>query len=315
MSETFVELEDEIRNTVLVEKYRPKRLEDVILSDESLRGSFEKMIKDKMIPQNLLFCSRSPGTGKSTLARIISSSVSKTVLKLNASLDRGIDTIRHDVEKFCVTQSMYDEIKIIVFEEFDNVTKDAQKALRDLMEDHMDSVRFILTCNYINNVIEPIRSRTALYKFGDVDQKEILKRLFFILRTENINFDKKNVAAIVKDHKSDIRSMIQTIQQLILVDEKGEKHLQEFIPDKELFKLIIKHIHEKDLASCRKLIGERNMDGQEILKYIFRNMETISPKKWPEVCYEISEGLYRMNSGVDSEIALVSTLYSIMNAV
>jgi replication factor C small subunit len=307
------ELEETVNNTLLVEKYRPARLEDVLLGDTMMLQKFEEYLEDKDIP-NLLFASKSPGTGKSTVARILAKGVSRTVLYLNASLNRGIDTIRTRVEDFCVTMSMDGGSKIVLFEEFDNITYDAQKALLDLMEQYSEDVRFILTCNHINKVIDPIVSRCQTFMFGDIDHIKTAKRLFQILSKEGIEFDKKNVASIIKHHKSDIRSMLQSIQKFTVKQNDG-KVLSSFNTGEDVFRELLECIKKRDMAHVRILVGENNIDGDDAIRYIFKNIKTLSKTKWPDICYELCEGQYRMKIGVDKDIGLISTIYSIIQMI
>jgi DNA polymerase III delta prime subunit len=304
------DLEETVNNTLLVEKYRPTRLDDVLLGDTMMLQKFQEYLEEKDIP-NLIFASKSPGTGKSTVARILAKGVSNTVLYLNASLNRGIDTIRTRVEDFCVTMSMDGGTKIVLFEEFDNITYDAQKALLDLMEHYSEDVRFILTCNHINKVIDPIVSRCQKYVFGDIDPIKTAKRMFQILDKEGIDYDKKNVASIIKYHKSDIRSMLQSIQKFT-VKQGGERTLSSFNTGEDVFRDLIECIKEKNLAKVRTLVGENNIDGDDAIRYIFKNIKSLSKTKWPDICYELCEGQYRMKVGVDKDIGLISTIYSIM---
>jgi DNA polymerase III delta prime subunit len=304
------EVEERVLNALLVEKYRPTKLENVLLGDTNITKKFEEYLETKEIP-NLLFTSRSPGTGKSTVARILAEGVSNTVLHLNASLNRGIETIRTEVERFCMVMSPYEEYKIVLFEEFGNVTFDAQRALLDLMEKYSDDVRFILTANELNKVEEPIQSRCQIFLFGDVPQKEILKRMFVILNKEDIEFEKKNVADIVKYYKSDIRSVIQTIEKLTVKD--GDKRvLSKFVCEEDVYKEIMILLKEKNIREIRNIISKENINGDDVLRYIFRNMNELSPSKWPNICYELCEGMYKMKVGVDKDIGVISTLYSVM---
>jgi DNA polymerase III delta prime subunit len=298
-------------NALMVEKYRPTELKDVLLGDTTIAKKFEQYLQNKEIP-NLLFTSRSPGTGKSTVARILSKGISRHVMHLNASLNRGIDTIRTDVERFCMIETPHEEYKIVLFEEFGNVTYDAQRGLLDLMEKHSDDVRFILTANELNRVEEPIQSRCQVYVFGDVPQINILKRMLHIVNAEKITHDKKNVADIVKYYKSDIRSIIQALDKFTVTNEDGSRTLTKFLSEEDAFKEILKLLKERNINAIRIFIGERNVNGDDVLRYIFRNMKEMSPQKWPDICYDLCEGMYKMKVGVDKDIALISTLYSIM---
>ena len=306
------ELEEKVEHTLLVEKYRPTKMEDVLLGDTLLLKKFNEYINEKDIP-NLVFASKSPGTGKSTVARILAQGVTKTVLYLNASLNRGIDTVRTRVEDFCVTMSMDGGMKVVLFEEFDNITYDAQKALLDLMEHYSEDVRFILTCNHINKVIDPIVSRCQKYMFGDIDKAKTAKRMFHILDKEEIEYDKKNVANIIKYHKSDIRSMLQSIQKFTVREPStGKKILSSFTSGEEVFAEMMGLIKEKNIRDIRVLIGEHAIDGDDAIRYIFKHIKELSSTKWPEICYELCEGQYRMKVGVDKDIGLLSTIYSIV---
>ena len=163
-----------VENDLWVEKYRPQTIDECLLSSE-LKQKFKGFIEKEEIP-NLLLHSRSAGTGKTTIAKILSKAISEDILWINASLERGIDVIRTQVENHCVTMSFDSNYKIIVCEEFDNVTDDAQKALRELIERHSDSVRFIFTCNYINKILEPVNE----YFDKNPDNFEKMKKLGII---------------------------------------------------------------------------------------------------------------------------------------
>ena len=163
------ENEKQVDNSLFVEKYRPIKLIDYIGNDH-LKETIGNFIKNGEIP-HLLFYGKA-GTGKTTLAKLITKSISCDVLSINASDESGVDTIRNKVKGFVSTVGFKD-LKIIILDEFDFMTPNAQAILRNLMETFSKKSRFILTCNYIDKVIEPIRSRCQEFQIIPPNKKEI----------------------------------------------------------------------------------------------------------------------------------------------
>lgn len=220
---------------LFVEKYRPQRLDDMVLQPEH-RKYFEGLIADGNIPNLLLY--GKPGGGKTTLARILAHSLGWETLELNASDENGVDVIREKVTTFCDAASLDGEKKLIIFEEADGLSSSggngssAQQILKNIIEEYSDSVRFIMTVNELNKMDAAIKSRMVLVnvvppKGDDAKYKEIMRRLYEICKAENITFDfnkedgieKFPLYQIAKDFYPDLRKSVDALQRFSFNDE------------------------------------------------------------------------------------------------
>lgn len=293
-------------NNLWVEKYRPKTLDDILL-DSQLKDHFKTITDD--IP-NLLFYG-SPGTGKSTLAKIIINDILKCqYLYINASDENGIDTIRNKVISFAQTRSLDNKKKVVILEEADGLTGESLRILRNVMEEYVDTTRFILTANYINKIIEPIRSRCMLFKL-QTDIRSCVARCAEILKKENIKItddSKENFIEFVTDRYPDLRRIINDLQRFCVTGEL-------IIPDgDELLDLtgfIIKGLAITKISSLdirNKVIeSEKSFsnDYQQLLKNLFDyvyNSDDLSDKTKKSFLIDIGEHLYRDNFVLDHEI-------------
>jgi DNA polymerase III delta prime subunit len=197
-------------NQVWVEKYRPKSIEEMILSEKN-REHFSNLTE---IPNNLLFVGN-PGCGKTTLAKILANKFAPySYLYINASEEGNIDTVRNKIADFISVMSMDGSQKVVILNEADGVSLVAQQALRSIMEDYLDSVKFILTANYKNKLSEAIRSRCQEFTLEYTD-KQVLQRVVQILKLEKISVnpeDKPNLLQLIKEHSPDIRKTLNELQ-------------------------------------------------------------------------------------------------------
>jgi replication factor C small subunit len=308
----MTDLKANVDTSIWVEKYRPNSIDQCLLPDE-VKKSFRKYIEEKDCP-HLLFYSRSAGTGKTCSAKILSKAIGgDDILWINASLNRGIDVIRDSVEQFCTRSSFSGNLKIIVCEEFDNVTDDAQKALREMMERYYEYARFIFTCNYVHKILDPIRSRTQEYDFGSVKPIEVVKMCLSILSNEGVKIDdetKTTVVKIVKDQKSDMRKTINEIQRLTSGDT-----LNPYTTTNEKLSNLADMIRTKKLTEARKFLGEHSINVDGAIKYLMDNAKDLSENKWPDIMIELGEVAYRTKIGVDPDVAFTAGMAAIMQMI
>ena len=192
------------------EKFRPKKLEDYI-GNESIIDKFRIWLQSGEIPHILLH-SHSPGTGKTSAAKMLAMNVDADILYVNASDENSVDVMRDKIKNFSSTIG-FKKWKIVILDEMDFLSAGAMAILRNLMESFSKTTRFILTCNYIEKVIDPIQSRCQVFHIQTISKKDIAKRLVYILQTENVSFDMNDVAAIVNLNYPDIRRVINMAQQ------------------------------------------------------------------------------------------------------
>lgn len=203
----------EVFNQLWVEKYRPKTLNDVVLTEEQ-KVFFGKCIQRQDIP-NMLFYGP-PGSGKTTTARIFVKELihsSMDVMFLNGSDTNGVDFIRQNVIEFAKTPPISSKLKICFIDEMDYLSQNAQAILRNAMETYAGNVRFIFTCNYIYKVIDPLQSRCTMFEMKTMPVDFVEKFVSNILTKENIKFDTNDVSLIVKSLVPDIRKIVNTLQK------------------------------------------------------------------------------------------------------
>jgi DNA polymerase III delta prime subunit len=287
---------------IWVEKYRPHKLEDLILDDKSLR--VVKQFKGE-IP-NLLFVG-SPGTGKTTLARILVNDVLNcNYLYINASDESGIDVIRHNITNFAQTKSFDGGIKVVILDEADGLTSQAQAALRNTMETYAKYCRFILTANYKHKIIPALQSRCQSLDLKPVIDQAV-KRCYNILQQENINISdeqKKKFVMLVKRYFPDLRKTINELQKSVI---DGELCIDSNGSDSELLQKIFEGIQKDSLGVRKYLIeNEDRFQGDydtllaNFLDYLYD--QNIADMKKKEMIAIIADHLYKSAFVVDKEI-------------
>ena len=235
-----------------IEKYRPQNLQD-IKSQNNIVNSIEKFLINKNLPHLLFF--GSSGTGKTSCIHAAckklygENNYKFMILELNASDNRGIDTVRKQIYEFANTSSLINKgIKTIILDEADSMTIMAQNALRKIIENNSDNVRFCIICNYINNIIPALKSRCIQFRFSPLknnDKKEILKK---ILKNENFNFSNDNcLDIIIKIANGDMRKSINMLQSLSIIYKNTQ-------PDKNDIYNYFNIISEDDLEKIWEII-------------------------------------------------------------
>lgn len=287
---------------IWVEKYRPAKLDDLILDEGSLR--VVSQFKDE-IP-NLLFVG-SPGTGKTTLARIIVNDIlGCNFLYINASDESGIDTIRHNITNFAQTKSFDGGVKVVVLDEADGLTSQAQAALRNTMETYAKYCRFILTANYKHKIIPALQSRCQALDLKP-EIKQAAKRCFTILQQENVTVSdeqKKKFGALVKRTFPDLRKTINELQKSVV---DGELFIDGSGSDSELLEAVAKGLQEDSLKVRKFLIeNEDRFQGDydtllaNLLDYLYD--QPIDEFKKKQMITIIADHLYKSAFVVDKEI-------------
>ena len=287
---------------IWVEKYRPAKLDDLILDEGSLR--VVSQFKDE-IP-NLLFVG-SPGTGKTTLARIIVNDIlGCNFLYINASDESGIDTIRHNITNFAQTKSFDGGIKVVVLDEADGLTPQAQAALRNTMETYAKYCRFILTANYKHKIIPALQSRCQSIDLKP-EIKQAAKRCFNILKQENVQVSdeqKVKFGQLVKRTFPDLRKTINELQKSVV---DGELLIDSSGSDSELLKAVTEGLKEDSIKVRKYLIeNEDRFQGDydtllaNLLDYLYE--QPIDEFKKKQMITIIADHLYKSAFVVDKEI-------------
>lgn len=289
---------------LLVEKYRPKVIKDIIGLDKN------KIALDETLPHLFLF--GPPGTGKTTLAKVIINALKSNYIILNSSDERGINTVREKVKAFASSQSTDGNIKICVLDECDALTPEAQDSLRNIIETYSKNCRFILTANYPGKVIEPLKSRCLPIQFNKVEPIKIVERLKYICDSEKIPYDIEALKKIAERCNGDIRKSINKLEEFksgVFID---------FMPDQqELSKKILDLIKSKNFESARQLYLDSNPEPEEFLKdlhdIIWNSDESLKYKR--NAILIIAENYKFMAFAAWKEIIVESTLLKLMEAL
>ena len=290
-------------NNLLVEKYRPAKLSDMVLSDSN-RKFFESITDE--IP-NLLFVG-TPGLGKTTLARILVNDILQCqYLYINASDENGIDTIRSKVVGFSQTKSLDGKHKVVILDEADGITIDGQRALRNTMEEYSSMTRFILTANYKHKIIPAIQSRTQFFDLNPPFD-DVVKRIVDIIKQEGIKVDtdqKANLVSVIKRNYPDIRKVLNSVQQYSI---GNVFNIKQDIDNNGIVNTLHKLIQSKDTLKLRKYLIENESEFQgdyhnlmkQYLNYVYTSQ--LDDNKKRQYIVTISEHMYKDVFVLDKEI-------------
>jgi len=296
-----------------VEKYRPTDISTYVFRDDTQRKQVQNWIDDGGIP-HLLF-SGSPGTGKTTLAKVLINELKvekNDVLYINASRDNGVEMIRKRISAFSETMP-WGEFKVILLDEADHISPEGQAALRGVMEQYHASVRFILTCNYPNMIIPALHSRCQGFHIEQLDQNDFTLRVGEILADNKVTFDIETLDAMVRANYPDLRKTINTVQMTIvdnnLVMPDENTNTSEWrIKMVELFKA-------GKIADARKLIikSARADEYNDIFTWLYKNLDlyTKDDFQYDSCVLAIREGMIKHTQVADPEINLSATLIEI----
>ena len=299
-----------------VEKYRPRSIKDVILPDD-LKRTFEEFVTKGDIP-NLVLQSSSGGTGKTTVSRAICNDLHYDVLFINASLEANIDTLRSKMTSFVTSVSFTGNRKCIILDESDGLNQLVQNALRAFIEKFSKNCRFIFTCNYVNKLLPQLLSRCTVidFNFKKEQRKEVLqnvlKRLFFILHSENIEYDEKAVFKLLMAHEPDIRRCINELQRYSVVGKIDEGILVS--ADHDNYSKVAQFVAHKDFKSMREWVGTNpDVPPEKLFKYFFENgNKFIEAMSIPQMVITTAEYQYKSAFAVDQQINTTAYLTELM---
>ena len=304
-------------HSLLVEKYRPIQLENYV-GNEHIKKTISQYLSQNDI-QNLIFYGPA-GTGKTTLAKLIVKGLDCEHLYINASDERGIETIRDKVSGFASSAS-FKPLKVVILDEADFLTIQAQASLRNVIETFSRTTRFILTCNYIERIIDPLQSRCQTLKVIPPNKLDILKHLVKVLKREKIYATKEDLRTIVDQYYPDLRKCLNTIQ-LSTQDWKRSPGInQKLVIDKSVLvssnymTQVVKELTgKKSWKEIRQIIANANVqDFEELYRYLYDNADKYAPGKEGMVAIMINEYSYQSNFRIDKEINCMALINQLIN--
>lgn len=307
-----------------VEKYRPKKLNEII-GHAAIVRRMEAFVKSRNLPH--LLCAGPAGTGKTTAAlalarELFGANVRESFLELNASDERGIDIVRGKIKDFARTLPLSDiPFKLILLDEADAITADAQQALRRTMERFSSNTRFIMSCNYSSHIIEPIQSRCAVFRFTPLSEEEMRKVVEMVVRGEQLHVDKAAEDAVVYVANGDARKAINCLQGAAIMGSK--------ITEEDIFKVasrarpkeieqMVSLAMKGSFVEARKALDELmikyGMSGEDIIKQVFAEITRLPIPDADKVVLvdRVGEYDFRMSEGADERIQLEALLAQIM---
>jgi len=298
-------------NTLLVEKYRPTTLEHYV-GNENIKEVIQKYLNQNDI-QNFIFYGGA-GTGKTTLAKIIVKNLDCDFLYLNASDENGIDTIRDKVKGFASTAS-FKGIKVVILDEADFITIQGQAALRNVIETFSRSTRFILTCNYIERIIDPIQSRCQVLKIVPPSKLDTAKHTAWVLDQEEISYETDDIKSIVNQYYPDLRKMLNTIQSST-INSKLLLDKDVLVSSNYMLSIIKELSTSKNWKNIRQIIADSGVkDFEELYRFLFDNSSKYASDREGSVAIILNEHLYQANFRIDKEINIMSAISKIIETI
>ena len=299
-------------HSLLVEKYRPTNIDNYV-GNKSIKDTIKSYISQNDI-QNLLFYGPA-GTGKTTLAKLIVKNIDCDLLYINASDERGIETIRDKVSGFASTMS-FKSLKIVILDEVDFLTIMAQASLRNVIETFSRSTRFILTCNYLERIIDPLQSRCQTLKIIPPSKLDIVKHLKDITDREDIKVRVDDLAIIVNNNYPDVRKMLNTIQ--VSTVDNTLKLDNDVLVESNYQNQILKELKVKkpNWRTIRQIVANSNVkDFEGLYRFLYDNSSEYASGKEGMIAFYINEYSYQSNFRIDKEVNCMALMSKIIETI
>jgi DNA polymerase III delta prime subunit len=298
-------------HSLWAEKYRPNDLSTYI-GNEHLKDKVKRYIDDQDVPHLLLY--GKAGTGKTTLAKIVVNNIECDYLYINASDENSVDAVRFKIKSFASSIGFKD-LRVIILDECDYLTPNAQAALRNLMETFSQHCRFILTCNYVEKMIDPIQSRCQSYKVTPPSKREVAVHMKSVLDTENIEYSLDDMATIVTTGYPDIRKVINSLQRQS-VDGKLKLDIESIIQNDYKIKLLeILSNNSSNYTDIRQLLADNSVtDYTELYRLLYDDVESYTSNIATAILI-IADGQLNDSQVVDKEINFISTIIKLMKEI
>ena len=302
------------QHTLWVERYRPVSLENYI-GNEHLKTKVSKYISTGDIPHLLLH--GKAGTGKTTLAKLLVSNVDCDQMYVNASDENNVETVRNKIKMFASSVGFKD-LKVIILDECDFLTPNAQAALRNLMETFSKHCRFILTCNYVERIIDPIQSRCQSFQIIPPDRKEVAQHLANILDNESVNYDIKNIATIVNGGYPDIRRVINGAQRQVVNSQLtiDENTIVQNDYKLEVLEILKTQDKKNSFKNIRQLLADSKVsDFSDLFRLLFDTIDDWGTGHIAECILILSK--YQQSDAVvvDKEINIMAMFVEIIGTI
>jgi DNA polymerase III delta prime subunit len=298
------------------QKYRPKTVAECILPDR-IKAVFQQYVDTKNIPNLML--TGSAGVGKTTVAMAMCDEIGVNHLFINSSEERGIDVLRTKIKSYASTISLTGGRKVIILDEADYLTPEAQAGLRGAIEEFSDNCTFIFTCNFKSRLIEALHSRCSVIDFSlKTEEKprmaaQLFSRLSVILNKESIEYDKQVLIKIVEKHFPDYRRTLNELQRYASSGSINAGTLAQ-ISDIRKINELVSHLKDKNFSEMRKwVVANSDADPSRIYRKIYDSLyEYFKPDSIPQAVLIISKYQYQSAFVADQEINLVACLTEIM---
>jgi DNA polymerase III delta prime subunit len=307
-------MENNPKHFLWVEKYRPTTIKDIILTKE-LKEQFEFMVGQGELPNLLL--AGGAGIGKTTVARSLLTEIQADIFFINASIQRGIDTIKSEIAGYASTVSFNGGRKYVILDEADNLTADAQKSLRSFMEEYAKNCGFILTCNYLNKIIPALHSRCSVINFtiSKKDAKKLagqfFKRACEILDVEKVNYEQKAVAELVQRYYPDWRRTLNELQRLSATGTIDSGSLGGTDAD---IGALVELMKDKQYTEIRHWVKENlDSDPSALMRAFYdASLQYVPPSHVPLLVTILAKYQYQAAFAADPEINIMAFLAEVM---